>query len=482
MNQQRTPSPHSGFGLIEMAIIMVIVGVLIATIMPRILGGIATDKAKQAKFSLEEVRDEIIGYATINNKLPTPATDATSGDSIVPSNIVTHPFDAWGNTIRYIVAKDSGTGNSLDNMKISSANGTQVDVVDRPYDTGTITNTTNDVAFIVYSLGADMTLDNSNGVANGIGTFTEYPFEADTDGPGGGANTNDDLVEYVILDYLQTKAQGAADTPVTPAATGTPTAAISFDTGGAGYTPGNAANVSTVTMADGTGVGDVLQVDSTDGGYIELTDPLLYRRHAFTIMGWFRTVDDSVDNYEPIMNRENGGSGNRTFWLVTWANNTSQGHVQGEYVVKASTASSGDFAVDTNAQTRLALITGRHHDAQWHFFAASMNCTTCDPLADYSTVEYETQTNFPHTLTIYISDNATADDLESASQSLAQGPELGPDDASAWPTYIGREVYIGGAYAGRSFDGFMDEIYFYDYALGGSDIEAYYDSAKYNYQ
>ena len=38
------------------------------------------------------------------------------------------------------------------------------------------------------------------------------------------------------------------------------------------------------------------------------------------------------------------------------------------------------------------------------------------------------------------------------------------------------------SYGLRSFDGYLDEITFYDYPLSAYQLEQYFDSSKYNYQ
>ncbi|BBD08719.1 type II secretion system protein [Desulfovibrio ferrophilus] len=481
----------SAFSLVEMAFIMMIVGMIVAAVMPRILGSVGKDKAKQAKFSLQDVRDEIIGYAAVNGNLPIPDT-AGGGFTIVPSALITHSKDAWGQDIRYIIARDSGSGARLDQINVNDATGTQVTTNLDQYTGGPNLENTSDVAFIVYTTGPNMTAESVDGVVDGVGTFTYYPYAADLDNNPATADPNDDQVEYVILSYLQEKAAASADDNVAISPPGSPTATLNFD-GNGGYTTNGGAAVT--TLGDGTGIGAVLDL-TTNTAYAELDNPEYYRRHEFTIMGWFRTditVPEGTNNgYQPIMNRESPTTAwnDRTFWLVTWANNSGQGHQPGEYVFKASRAVT-EYNLDTNAQLRVDTTATLHTDAVWHFFAATMekDCVDenglpvaaidCDT-ATYGTADYETQADWQHTLTIYVSDEPTDNDLQSNTVTYPTGPDLGPAApvASIWPTYLGMEVGV----TTRTFDGYVDEISFYDTVVPAADIEDYYDATKLSFQ
>ena len=126
---------HAGFTLVELAIVLVIVGLLLA-------GAVATIDAQselrartETQRTLETARDALVGFAVRNGRLPCPAT-ATSGglefewnaatgacgaaDGFVPAaTLALAPLDAsgllvdgWLNRVRYAVSAASSDNNA----------------------------------------------------------------------------------------------------------------------------------------------------------------------------------------------------------------------------------------------------------------------------------------------------------------------------------------------------------------------------------
>lgn len=118
-----------GFTLVEMAIVLLIIGLLIGGLMQPLSSQIDASRNKDAQNQLNTVQDALYGFAAANGRLPCPATVASNGseDPVVPvaSGACTAPYggfvpgrqlglspidtsgrllDSWGNPVRYAVA------------------------------------------------------------------------------------------------------------------------------------------------------------------------------------------------------------------------------------------------------------------------------------------------------------------------------------------------------------------------------------------
>ncbi|OGR12319.1 MAG: hypothetical protein A2277_07180 [Desulfobacterales bacterium RIFOXYA12_FULL_46_15] len=102
-----------GFTLIEMAMVMVIVGIVVSTIMTVMPSVIKTGKLKEARANLEKYENALKGFAIINLRLPFADSN---GDGVEDAGFTgTLPFrtlglsngnDVWGNPVKYAVYPD----------------------------------------------------------------------------------------------------------------------------------------------------------------------------------------------------------------------------------------------------------------------------------------------------------------------------------------------------------------------------------------
>lgn len=83
--------PNKGFTLLEMAIVLVIVGLLLSTLLLPLSKQREMSDYYETKKSLDEIKEALIGYAVINGRLPCPAThkdpsqnEYGTADSICP--------------------------------------------------------------------------------------------------------------------------------------------------------------------------------------------------------------------------------------------------------------------------------------------------------------------------------------------------------------------------------------------------------------
>ena len=181
---------QSGFSLVELAMVILIMGLL--------LGGIAMPLSQQrdnarfnsAESQLEDVRDALEAYWLVNGELPCPATPGSDGAASANGGGCTrqHGFvpattlglrgsrnadnlllDPWGSAVRYSVSASDANGNGVwDFLNVaevaavnlagltpelvvcSSATGASASACGSSGDT-----VANAVPFVVYSLGKD---------------------------------------------------------------------------------------------------------------------------------------------------------------------------------------------------------------------------------------------------------------------------------------------------------------------------------------
>ena len=173
---------RSGFTLIEMAVVIVIVGVVIsivATVLPSL---IQSAKIKKARAILEKIDYAIEGSITANGQLPfADSTTDGSGDSgTYFGNLpyrdlgLSSGDDAWGNRLKYGVYDSLTTSTPstfCDALKTASSapfNAAQLHI----NQSGTLTN----MAYVIVS-GGPKDLDNDNSFFDGLNDDDDAEFD-----------------------------------------------------------------------------------------------------------------------------------------------------------------------------------------------------------------------------------------------------------------------------------------------------------------
>ncbi len=183
MLSHRTTAPQQGFSLMELSIIFVVLGAVLAMLLPRMIEGIGNSKIRETREILNQARDELIGLARSDGdgyRLPDPE-GANSNE--LPASIV-HRFDPWGNPLFYYQAHDLEQTAHTCFLCSTSTNMTKRG------------KTTNDVAFVLGSKGK-----------NRIQDFDETTAPA-LNIPLFGRNGYDDIVQFATLEYVQNKLGG----------------------------------------------------------------------------------------------------------------------------------------------------------------------------------------------------------------------------------------------------------------------------------
>jgi len=183
MSHQPLAMSRRGFTLIEIAMVLVIVGLLLT--MGLALFGTLTKRAKyiESREAVKQAKEAVLGYAVKNGFLP--ATLEAAG---------ARKLDSWTRDMQYYATAeiDASPENAC------GVNTTSMEVYECTDATCTTYLTKSNIAFIVYSKGED---------ANGTGTGTASPFrvreQASSYTDGSVTYEYDDIVQYVSLDEIR---------------------------------------------------------------------------------------------------------------------------------------------------------------------------------------------------------------------------------------------------------------------------------------
>ena len=113
--------PHltqTGFSLVEMSIVLVIVALLLGSLLPTISSQVEQQRRNETRKQMDEIKEALIGYAIINKSLPCPAKaniptgganagasdcTVTTGGVLPWATLGTSETDAWGRRFTYSV-------------------------------------------------------------------------------------------------------------------------------------------------------------------------------------------------------------------------------------------------------------------------------------------------------------------------------------------------------------------------------------------
>ncbi len=134
------PSCSRGFTLIEMAMVLLIMGLLLGAGISLLGTQIESQKIKDSQRLLEDTKEALVGFAIANGRLPRPATSAGDGvekatclteaacTGLIPwATLGVNKLDAWGKVVRYSVTPFFANGTftlaTVPTKKIQSRDG-----------------------------------------------------------------------------------------------------------------------------------------------------------------------------------------------------------------------------------------------------------------------------------------------------------------------------------------------------------------------
>lgn len=135
LNKPTQPAMQQGFSLVEIAVVLVILGVLLGSLISPLSTQRDLSKIRQAEQQLAEVRRALTGFAVLNGRLPCPATTTSNGQALPVTSTAAcnqeHGFlpartlglngsynnnlllDPWHNPLRYSLTTANGGAYSM---------------------------------------------------------------------------------------------------------------------------------------------------------------------------------------------------------------------------------------------------------------------------------------------------------------------------------------------------------------------------------
>jgi prepilin-type N-terminal cleavage/methylation domain-containing protein len=84
--RQRIPRTASGFTLLEMAVVLMIIGLLLGGLIPTLSAQMDVQRSNRTEKQLNEIVEALTGFAAINGRLPCPASSTSNGQESFCSN------------------------------------------------------------------------------------------------------------------------------------------------------------------------------------------------------------------------------------------------------------------------------------------------------------------------------------------------------------------------------------------------------------
>lgn len=236
------PQEQTGFTLVEMAMVLLIVALLLGGLLPTISSQVDQRHNTETNAKLDEIRQALIGFAVINGRLPCPATTTSNGLESMAGVSCSNPYDgfvpaatlglsgadssglledAWGNPIHYAVTAWNNaftTANGIKNAGISNLSPDLLVCSTATGISGTSCNgsgltATPGVPIVIFSTGKNGA-QGSAGVDEAANLDANRTFVSHTPSASGAPNGEyDDLMTWISTNTLLNRMVSAGKLP-----------------------------------------------------------------------------------------------------------------------------------------------------------------------------------------------------------------------------------------------------------------------------
>jgi type II secretion system protein G len=179
----------SGFTLVEMAVVLIIMGFIIGALVTPLTAQVEQSRLSEANKDLSDIKEALLGYLVVNGFLPCPDTNgdgvddgcantnstASTGGNLPWSTLGLKSNDPWGKPYQYRINNVFTAPFNL------NATGTGAGIIKVCTDNACTNTESENVPFIVFSFGKNgatqppVDLDEKEN-ADGDGVFVKHDF------------------------------------------------------------------------------------------------------------------------------------------------------------------------------------------------------------------------------------------------------------------------------------------------------------------
>ncbi len=211
-----------GFTLIEIAVVIVIIGIIITAVSSILPSIVSSSRSRKAAAELKKIDFALQGFCLMNSRLPyaDSGTDGTENAGTYVGNIpfvtlgITTGKDGWDKDIKYAVFEDI-TDTTSSNFCTTLSGVTTYSNAAKIHTKNKETDAISNMAYILISGGeSDLDADGTDGYFDGLNEGSDVVFDdpTRTEFHGGSASYNDIMRSFSLTSLIQRKCVGSGST------------------------------------------------------------------------------------------------------------------------------------------------------------------------------------------------------------------------------------------------------------------------------